>query len=89
MLLTLPLLLLLLQVDPARNLLFVRGQVPGPQGSFVYIRDAFRWQWAERQAAALPFPTFIGEALPDVEVARSDKQDPYRVSWALQSDIML
>lgn len=67
------------KVDPARNLLFVRGQVPGPQGSFVYVRDAFRWKWAERQAAQLPFPTFLGEALPEVQVARSDRQDPYRV----------
>jgi hypothetical protein len=46
----------------------------------LFWRYAFRWQWAERQAAQLPFPTFVGETLPDVEVARSDKQDPYRVS---------
>lgn len=44
LLLVLLMLLLPLQVDPARNLLFVRGQVPGPQGSFVCIRDAFRWE---------------------------------------------
>lgn len=89
-----PSLLLLLplaaaQVDPARNLLFVRGQVPGPQGSFVYVRDAFRWKWAERQAAQLPFPTFLGEALPEVQVARSDRQDPYRVSVAVDRGFTL
>lgn len=70
---------LLLQVDPERNLLYVRGQVPGPQGSFVLVRDAFRWKWAERQAAELPFPTHIGD-LPPVTVAKRDGADPYRVS---------
>jgi ribosomal protein L3 len=68
-----------LQVDPERNLLFVRGQVPGPQGSFVLVRDAFRWKWTQRQAAELPFPTHIGE-LPPVSVAKRDGGDPYRVS---------
>lgn len=67
------------QVDPERNLLYVRGQVPGPQGSFVMVRDAFRWRWPERQAAGLPFPTHIGE-LPPVAVAKRDGGDPYRVS---------
>ena len=71
--------LLLLQVDPERNLLYVRGQVPGPQGSFVLVRDAFRWKWAARQAAELPFPTHIG-APPPVTVAKRDGPDPYRVS---------
>lgn len=67
-----------LQVDPERNLLYVRGQVPGPQGSFVLVRDAFRWKWTERQAAELPFPTHIGD-LPPVTVAKRDGADPYRV----------
>lgn len=68
-----------LQVDPERNLLYVRGQVPGPQGSFVLVRDAFRWKWAQRQAAELPFPTHMG-ATPPVAVAKRDGADPYRVS---------
>lgn len=76
-------LLLLLQVDPERNLLFVRGQVPGPAGSFVLVKDAFRWKWAERQAAELPFPTHIGDTLPPVVVAKRDGMDPYRVSCML------
>lgn len=68
----------LYKVDPERNLLYVRGQVPGPQGSFVLVRDAFRWRWTERQAAELPFPTHIGD-LPPVTVAKRDGADPYRV----------
>lgn len=72
------------QVDPQRNLLYVRGQVPGPAGSFVLVRDAFRWRWTERQAVGLPFPTHIPtgqeEELSAVEVAKRDKSDPYRVS---------
>lgn len=71
------------QVDPSRNLLYVRGQVPGPQGSFIYVRDAFRWKWNERLACQLPFPTYLGEQLPDVAIAASNKKDPYRVSCVL------
>jgi hypothetical protein len=67
------------QVDPERNLLYVRGQVPGPQGSFVLVRDAFRWKWPQRQAAELPFPTHIGD-LPPMAVSKRDGIDPYRVS---------
>eukprot|EP00879_Flechtneria_rotunda_P008986 GHRR01009409.1.p1 GENE.GHRR01009409.1~~GHRR01009409.1.p1 ORF type:complete len:402 (+),score=114.78 GHRR01009409.1:152-1357(+) len=67
------------KIDPARNLLYVRGQVPGPQGSFLYVRDAFRWKWAARQAAGLPFPAYLGDKLPEVEVAPRDGMDPYRV----------
>jgi large subunit ribosomal protein L3 len=63
-------------VDPSRNLVYVRGAVPGPQGSFVLLRDAFRWRWPERQACNLPFPTHLGEAPPPTVAARPGL-DPY------------
>jgi ribosomal protein L3 len=40
------------QVDPERNLLYVRGQVPGPAGGYVYVRDAFRCVRARMPAAS-------------------------------------
>jgi len=33
-----------LQVDTERNLLYIRGQVPGPAGRMVLLRDAFNVQ---------------------------------------------
>lgn len=78
------------QVDPARNLLYVRGQVPGPAGGMLLLRDAFRWHWPQRAALNLPFPTVPqpagGAAAGDaaaapaaggVSVARRDSPDPY------------
>jgi large subunit ribosomal protein L3 len=77
------------QIDTARNLVYVRGQVPGPTGSFLLLRDAFRWQWRGRAAAGLPFPTALPAAAPGdaaaaaspsdaaVTVAKRDSPDPY------------
>jgi hypothetical protein len=69
------------QVDPVRNLLYVRGQVPGPAGGFVFVRDAFRWKWAGRAAARLPFPAAVqgggAAAEATVAVAPRDGLDPY------------
>ena len=64
------------QVDPQRNLIFIRGQVPGPTGSVIQLRDAMRKKWPGRQQ--LPFPTRIGEQPGVVQVA-SSVVDPYRV----------
>jgi large subunit ribosomal protein L3 len=62
-------------VDPARNLVYVRGQVPGPSGSFVYLKDAHR---VPEQRGGLPFPTVLGAGAPrEVAVAKS-AADPYR-----------
>ncbi|ERN02011.1 hypothetical protein AMTRI_Chr02g266340 [Amborella trichopoda] len=44
------------KIDPARNLMWVRGQVPGAEGNFVFIRDAF---CKKPDISALPFPTFF------------------------------
>lgn len=49
-----------LQVDPARNLLYVRGQVPGPAGRSVYIKDSVRASHELRVNWGLPFPTHLG-----------------------------
>lgn len=38
----------MLQVDPARNLLYVEGPVPGNPGNFVLIRDSTTNDWEMR-----------------------------------------
>lgn len=47
------------RVDPVRNLLWIEGSLPGPQGSWVMVRDARRKRKAE--LPQLPFPTVIGD----------------------------
>ena len=45
------------QVDAARNLLYVRGQVPGHKGNFVRVRDAVLKTFAQQPGR--PLPTFL------------------------------
>jgi large subunit ribosomal protein L3 len=49
------------QVDAARNLIYVRGQVPGHKGNFVKISDAVLKTFAQQPPR--PVPTFL-DALP-------------------------
>lgn len=57
-----------------RNLVYVRGQVPGPQGSFLYLKDAQRMPY---ERPGLPFPTHLGAAPREVSVAKREA-DPYK-----------
>ncbi|PSR97844.1 50S ribosomal protein like [Actinidia chinensis var. chinensis] len=44
------------KIDPARNLMWVRGQVPGAEGNFVFIKDAV---YKKPDISLLPFPTYF------------------------------
>lgn len=44
------------KIDPTRNLMWVRGQVPGAEGNFVFIKDAF---CKKPEISKLPFPTYF------------------------------
>ncbi|KAG2315820.1 hypothetical protein Bca4012_066667 [Brassica carinata] len=44
------------KIDPARNLIWVRGQVPGAEGNFVFIKDAY---YKKPDVSKLPFPTYL------------------------------
>eukprot|EP00798_Chlamydomonas_sp_ICE-L_P018535 gene18535-25041_t len=52
---------LVYKVDPQRHVLYIRGQVPGPAGSMVYLRDAFNVKPDTRKKWEMPFPTFLGD----------------------------
>ena len=43
------------QVDLARNLIYVKGQVTGHKGNFVYIKDSVKKTYTEQPPR--PFPT--------------------------------
>ena len=64
------------RVDAERNLIYVRGQVPGHKGNFVFVQDAVRKQ--VDQQPPLPVPTFLGAAVTAVTVApREEDKDPF------------
>ncbi|CAI5508933.1 unnamed protein product [Closterium sp. Naga37s-1] len=60
------------KVEPARGLLWVKGQVPGHSGNFVFVKDAVRKHEVQGPDAQeygglqLPFPTFYPPAGEDL-----------------------
>lgn len=64
------------RVDPVRNLLYVRGQVPGHKGNWVLVKDAVKMGLA--QQPPLPVPTLLdGPAVSEVTVAPKLEADPF------------
>ncbi|URE06911.1 Ribosomal protein L3 [Musa troglodytarum] len=54
------------KIDPVRNLMWVKGQVPGAEGNFVFIKDAV---YKKPDISLLPFPThFIPEGEDTTEL---------------------
>ncbi|KAL8150280.1 hypothetical protein V2J09_020088 [Rumex salicifolius] len=67
------------KIDPKRNLMWVKGQVPGAEGNFVFIKDAF---YKKPDVSTLPFPTFFTPEDEDPEgleplVADQGDLDPF------------
>ncbi|CAK9211834.1 unnamed protein product [Sphagnum troendelagicum] len=64
------------KIEPERDLLWVRGQVPGHKGNFVYIKDAF---YKKPDLSVLPFPTYFASADDDTSplIAELGETDPY------------
>ncbi|KAJ7980476.1 50S ribosomal protein l3 [Quillaja saponaria] len=70
------------KVDPARNLMWVRGQVPGAEGNFVFIKDAV---YKKPKTDLLPFPTYFAKEDGDATdfeplVADLGEVDPFMVA---------
>ncbi|KAM3755865.1 hypothetical protein ACB098_02G071200 [Castanea mollissima] len=70
------------KIDPARNLMWVRGQVPGAEGNFVFIKDAV---YKKPDVSVLPFPTYFAtedEDTAELEpiVADLGEIDPFMVA---------
>lgn len=66
----------LVKVDTERNLLYVKGSVPGNNGGVVRVTDARK----KKLSAALPYPTFIageGIEVPAEIMAPHGELDPY------------
>ncbi|XP_028113783.1 50S ribosomal protein L3-2, mitochondrial-like isoform X1 [Camellia sinensis] len=70
------------KIDPARNLMWVRGQVPGAEGNFVFIKDAV---YKKPDISMLPFPTYFAPEDENIEeleplVADLGEVDPFMVA---------
>ncbi|GAB4857905.1 60S ribosomal protein L3B [Ancistrocladus abbreviatus] len=52
------------KIDPKKNLMWVRGQVPGAEGNFVFIKDAV---YKKPDISQLPFPTHFALEVEDPE----------------------
>ncbi|XWS08422.1 hypothetical protein CRYUN_Cryun40dG0001100 [Craigia yunnanensis] len=70
------------KIDPARNLMWVKGQVPSATGNFVFIKDAV---YNKPDVSVLPFPTYFAtedEDATDLEplVADLGEIDPFMVA---------
>ncbi|XP_045805920.1 50S ribosomal protein L3-2, mitochondrial-like [Trifolium pratense] len=70
------------KVDPARNLMWVKGQVPGATGNFVFIKDAV---YKKPDTSILPFPTYFVPEDEDTDnmkplVADHGDVDPFMVT---------
>ena len=62
-------------MDAQRNLLYVKGHVPGHKGNFVLVRDAvFKHQELPPE---LPFPTLSAELPTLLSVAPAGSRDPF------------
>ncbi|KAF5726821.1 50S ribosomal protein L3-2 chloroplastic [Tripterygium wilfordii] len=70
------------KIDPARNLMWVKGQVPGAEGNFVFIKDSV---YKKPDNSILPFPTYFlpeDDELAELEplVADLGEIDPFMVA---------
>ncbi|KAJ6904174.1 50S ribosomal protein L3-2 [Populus alba x Populus x berolinensis] len=68
------------KIDPARNLMWVKGQVPGAEGNFVFIKDSV---YKKPDIQMLPFPTYFGAEDDDNAeplVAELGEVDPFMVA---------
>lgn len=64
-----------MQVDPLRNLIYVKGQVPGHKGNFVRVKDAVKKRFAEQPQR--PFPTFLEQYTGGVVYAPKEEHNPF------------
>lgn len=50
------------KIDVDKNLLFLKGSIPGKAGTVVKVRDTLLFDKAEKNLELVHFPTFVEEA---------------------------
>ena len=66
------------RVDPIRNLVYVKGQVPGHKGNFVEIKDASHKRLDEQPALPIPSVT-VSDMAMEVRVAPKPERNPFEI----------
>ena len=71
------------KVDPVRNLIYVKGQIPGKSGEFVRVKDALR---KESPPVDAPYPTWGVNGQPEAptEVKTAEMKDPFLTQTAVE-----
>ena len=69
---------LVYKVDPARNLIWIKGQVPGKAGNFVRVKDALFKPPAD-EGLEVPYPAWGMGDMPEAptEVTVAKMKDPF------------
>ena len=68
------------KIDAKRNLIFLKGSVPGGWGTPIRVSDAVKD--LKKQDRKLPHPTFLNETQrPDIEVMEAEEKDTIEASY--------
>lgn len=68
------------KIDAKRNLLFIKGSVPGGWGTVIRVVDSVRD--TSKQYRKLPHPTYLNDMnRPEVEVMEAPAQDSFETSY--------
>lgn len=67
------------RIDHARSLIYVKGNVPGPIGAVVRVRDAVKKM--DRQLWDLQYPTNLAEPLDNIETWEGPAEDPNEIYY--------
>ena len=78
---------LVYKVDPARNLIWIKGQVPGKAGNFVRVRDALFKSPAD-DGLEVPYPAWGVGDMPEAptEVTVAKMKDPFLTQGSAADD---
>jgi large subunit ribosomal protein L3 len=68
------------KIDAERNLLYIRGSVPGGRGAVIRVSDSCKD--LSNQYRTLPYPTFLGDdSRPKVEIMTPPVKDPIEEAY--------
>lgn len=70
-----------IKLDPIRNLIYIKGGIPGNKGEYVTICDSIK----NKFKVPPPFPTWTSKEIPSKEelIAPAPAEDPY--TWYYDS----
>jgi hypothetical protein len=83
--------LVIYKIDAARQLIYIRGAVPGKPGNIVRIQDCWREKNNGTTHRETPHPTWVpkeGEEYPEVMVVEAPELDPFETKMFYHENVM-